>query len=61
MSARKSYLFPSLTADHRYPGPTLRALRLLQEERFRKDILVPAVVEEMIRQGFEAATAGMSR
>ncbi|KAF7845841.1 hypothetical protein BT93_L0385 [Corymbia citriodora subsp. variegata] len=44
-----------------YPGPTLRALQLLQEERFRKDILIPAVVDEMARQGFEAATAGLSR
>lgn len=62
MSVRKPcHLILSLTADDRYPGPTLRALQLLQEERFRKDILVPAVVEEMIRQGFEAATAGMSR
>lgn len=45
----------------RYPGPTLRALQLLQEERFRKDILIPAVVEAMKSEGIEAATAGLSR
>ncbi|KXT14694.1 hypothetical protein AC579_6377 [Pseudocercospora musae] len=41
-----------------YPGPTLRALDLLKEEQFRKDILIPEVVERMIQQGFEAATSG---
>lgn len=28
-----------------YPGPTLRALRLLQEDRFRQDIILPQVIE----------------
>lgn len=28
-----------------HPGPTLRALRLLQEEPFRRDIIMPQVVE----------------
>lgn len=28
-----------------HPGPTLRALRLLQEERFRRDIIMPQVIE----------------
>ncbi|KAJ5593994.1 uncharacterized protein N7459_000202 [Penicillium hispanicum] len=28
-----------------HPGPTLRALRLLQEEAFRRDIIMPQVVE----------------
>lgn len=27
-----------------YPGPTLRALELLQEERFRREVLRPDVV-----------------
>ena len=27
-----------------YPGPTLKALELLQQERFRHDILIPDVV-----------------
>ncbi|KAK3706100.1 Mediator of RNA polymerase II transcription subunit 31 [Vermiconidia calcicola] len=44
-----------------YPGPTLRALEMLQEERFRKEILIPAVVEAMVAEGFEAATSGLSR
>jgi mediator of RNA polymerase II transcription subunit 31 len=44
-----------------YPGPTLRALELLQEERFRRDLLNPAVPAAMIAEGFEAATAGLSR
>lgn len=42
-----------------YPGPTLRALELLQQEAFRRDILAPATVDAMIREGFEAATATM--
>ncbi|CAK4028913.1 Mediator of RNA polymerase II transcription subunit 31 [Lecanosticta acicola] len=41
-----------------YPGPTLRALELLQEERFRKDILIPEVRDRMIAEGFEAAISG---
>jgi len=44
-----------------YPGPTLRALELLQQEQFRKDIVSPALVDDMVRLGFEAATAGLSR
>lgn len=28
-----------------HPGPTLRALRLLQEDRFRRDIILPQVIE----------------
>jgi mediator of RNA polymerase II transcription subunit 31 len=42
-----------------YPGPTLRALELLQEERFRKEILIPAVAERMLAEGFEAAVVGV--
>ncbi|EME50238.1 hypothetical protein DOTSEDRAFT_68945 [Dothistroma septosporum NZE10] len=38
-----------------FPAPTLRALELLQEESFRKAILVPAVVEQMMNEGFDAA------
>ncbi|KAK0355044.1 Mediator of RNA polymerase II transcription subunit 31 [Friedmanniomyces endolithicus] len=41
-----------------YPGPTLRALELLQQEQFRKDAVTPALIEAMAREGFEAATAG---
>jgi mediator of RNA polymerase II transcription subunit 31 len=28
-----------------HPGPTLRALKLLQEDRFRRDIILPQVIE----------------
>jgi hypothetical protein len=31
----------------RYPGPTLKALDLVQQERFRRDILRPDVVETL--------------
>ncbi|CZT17144.1 related to Mediator of RNA polymerase II transcription subunit 31 [Ramularia collo-cygni] len=40
-----------------YPGPTLRALELLQEERFRKDILIPEVMSRMVEEGFRASTS----
>jgi len=40
-----------------YPGPTLKNLELLQQEKFRADILSPDVVaklvDEMIRAGIE--------
>lgn len=35
-----------------HPGPTLRALRLLQEEGFRKDIIRPQVIEGLAGLGF---------
>ncbi|KAF3764993.1 hypothetical protein M406DRAFT_70500 [Cryphonectria parasitica EP155] len=38
-----------------YPGPTLRNLELLQQEQFRKDIISPAVVQELVGQGLKAA------
>jgi hypothetical protein len=31
----------------RYPGPTLKALDLVQQEQFRKDILRPDLVEKL--------------
>ena len=36
-----------------YPGPTLRALELLQQERFRREIISPALAEELSRQWSE--------
>jgi len=36
-----------------YPGPTLRALELLQGERFRGEVLRPGVVEGLVRGGVE--------
>lgn len=41
-----------------YPEPTLRSLELLQEERFRADILSPELVSRMMLEGVEA---GMRR
>ncbi len=38
-----------------YPGPTLRSLELLQEERFRAEILSPEVVGRMMNEGLEAS------
>ncbi|KAH8597922.1 mediator complex, subunit Med31 [Bisporella sp. PMI_857] len=38
-----------------YPGPTLRNLELLQNERFRTEILDPAVAMRFWLEGMEAA------
>ncbi|PSK60266.1 hypothetical protein B9Z65_1164 [Elsinoe australis] len=40
-----------------YPGPTLRALELLQQEQFRKDILIPETVNRMYEEGLAASEA----
>lgn len=66
-----SSLFPPMPAterspatdssNDRYPGPTLRALELLQQEDFRRAIISPQLVDSMVREGFEAATAGLGR
>ena len=45
----------------RYPGPTLKALELLQQERFRGDILNPQVMQAFENEWFNAATPGSSR
>lgn len=45
----------ALTSDYRYPGPTLKALELLQQEQFRKDILRPDVVERLATEWMSAA------
>jgi len=39
----------------RYPAPTLKALELLQEEQFRKDILSPEVVARLMEGGINAS------
>ena len=36
-----------------YPGATLRALRLLQEESFRRDIIRPQVIEALAGVGLD--------
>ena len=42
--------------SHRYPGPTIRALELLQVERFRKDILIPEKWHSLWTEGVKAST-----
>jgi mediator of RNA polymerase II transcription subunit 31 len=41
-----------------HPGPTLRALELLQQERFRKEISNPAVMNMMELEGQRNAVPG---
>ncbi|KAH8169912.1 SOH1 domain-containing protein [Sarocladium implicatum] len=38
-----------------YPGPTLRHLELLQQERFRQGIISPDLVQRLIEDGMKAA------
>jgi len=38
-----------------YPGPTLKNLELLQQERFRADVLSPDVVGALMEEGVRAA------
>lgn len=40
-----------------HPGPTLRALRLLQEDRFRRDIILPQVIEGLAGVSMPGDTA----
>lgn len=42
---------PEYTKYLTYPGPTLKALQLLQQERFSKDILSPETVGRMVEGG----------
>ncbi|KAI0877945.1 SOH1-domain-containing protein [Hypoxylon argillaceum] len=38
-----------------YPGPTLKHLELLQEERFRQDIISPELVQILVAEGVKAS------
>ncbi|KFH47008.1 Mediator of RNA polymerase II transcription subunit-like protein [Hapsidospora chrysogenum ATCC 11550] len=38
-----------------YPGPTLRHLELLQQERFRQDIISPDLVQKLVEDEMKAA------
>ncbi|KAI0475967.1 SOH1-domain-containing protein [Xylariaceae sp. FL0804] len=38
-----------------YPGPTLKHLELLQEERFRQDIISPERVQALAAEGVKAS------
>ncbi|KAI0998064.1 hypothetical protein K3495_g10125 [Podosphaera aphanis] len=41
-----------------YPGPTLKNLELLQQERFRLDVLSPDVVSMMVEEGIRKGAEG---
>lgn len=47
-------MFP-FRRENRYPGPTLRALELIPQEAFRRDIISPDVVARLMQEGIEAA------
>ncbi|KAI1485530.1 mediator of RNA polymerase II transcription subunit 31 [Biscogniauxia mediterranea] len=38
-----------------YPGPTLKNLELLQEEKFRQDIISPELVQALAAEGAKAS------
>lgn len=38
-----------------YPGPTLRHLELLQQERFRQDIISPDLVQKLMEEEMKAS------
>ncbi|KAH9889182.1 mediator of RNA polymerase II transcription subunit 31 [Xylariomycetidae sp. FL2044] len=38
-----------------YPGPTIKNLELLQEEKFRQDILSPELTQTLAEEGAKAA------
>ncbi|KAH7402335.1 mediator of RNA polymerase II transcription subunit 31 [Phaeosphaeria sp. MPI-PUGE-AT-0046c] len=42
---------PKYTKFLHHPGPTLRALELLQQERFRQDIVTPGLMNRMEIEG----------
>ncbi|KAI1392332.1 SOH1-domain-containing protein [Hypoxylon trugodes] len=44
-----------------YPGPTLKHLELLQEERFRQEIISPELVQALAAEGTKASTFCSSR
>ncbi|KAI4276700.1 MAG: hypothetical protein L6R38_005587 [Xanthoria sp. 2 TBL-2021] len=44
------FAHPEYTRYLSYPGPTLKALELLQQERFRQEILSPDIVAHLAEQ-----------
>ncbi|MCJ1301501.1 suppressor of hpr1 [Hypocenomyce scalaris] len=46
---------PEYTKYLTYPGPTLKALELLQQERFRADVLSPETVGRLVEAGVMAS------
>ncbi len=51
------FTLPPYVSFLMYPGPTLRHLELLQQERFRTDIGKVEVMLELFDEGVKAATA----
>jgi mediator of RNA polymerase II transcription subunit 31 len=49
---------PPYTKYLTYPGPTLKNLELLQQERFRADILSPDKMNELIEEGMKSGMEG---
>lgn len=49
---------PPYTKYLTYPGPTLKNLELLQQERFRLDILSPDKVAELAEEGMKKGLEG---
>ncbi|PMD27627.1 SOH1-domain-containing protein [Hyaloscypha hepaticicola] len=49
---------PPYTKYLTYPGPTLKNLELLQQERFRADILSPDKVAELAEEGMKSGMEG---
>ncbi|KAI9883678.1 MAG: hypothetical protein M1823_004560 [Watsoniomyces obsoletus] len=45
---------PEYTKFLTYPAPTLKALELLQEEAFRRDILSPDTASRLMAEGMQA-------
>jgi mediator of RNA polymerase II transcription subunit 31 len=45
---------PPYTKFLNYPGPTLKHLQLLQNERFREDVLRPEVVGRLMEEDVKA-------
>ncbi|KAH8708555.1 mediator of RNA polymerase II transcription subunit 31 [Phaeosphaeriaceae sp. PMI808] len=49
---------PRYTKFLHHPGPTLRALELLQQQSFRQDIIAPALMNKMQLEGQRNAVPG---
>ncbi|KAH7336215.1 SOH1-domain-containing protein [Rhexocercosporidium sp. MPI-PUGE-AT-0058] len=49
---------PPYTKFLNYPGPTLKNLELLQQERFRTDILSPDTVARLFEEGVKKSLEG---
>ncbi|KUJ23586.1 SOH1-domain-containing protein [Mollisia scopiformis] len=58
LSYLQYWSLPPYTKYLDYPGPTLRNLELLQQERFRADILSPDVVARLFEEGMKRGAEG---